>query len=58
MLNIDCVTLRLSLLRTVADAGEGSHYTDFDCKVMDYMGKLRREDTVKNYVSQTRTTRY
>jgi len=43
--------------RTVSDAGEGSHYTDFDCKVMDYMGKLRREDTVKNYVSQTRTTR-
>ena len=49
---------RIYLFRTVSDAGEGSHYTDFDCKVMDYMGKLRREDTMKNYVSQTRTTRY
>ena len=45
-------------LRTKPEASEGFHYTDFDCKVMDYMGRLKREDMVKNYVSQTRTIRY
>ena len=45
-------------LRPKPEASEGFHYTDFDCKVMDYMGRLKREDMVKNYVSQTRTIRY
>jgi len=31
-----------------------SHYTDFDCKVIDYMGKLDREDALRNYVSKSR----
>jgi len=34
---------------------EATHYTDFDCKVIDYMGKLDRQSEVKNYVSQART---
>lgn len=34
-------------------ATEGSHYTDFDCKVIDYMGKLDIQSEVKSYVSQT-----
>jgi len=38
-------------------SSEGFHYSDFDCKVMDYMGKLRREDTVKTHVSRNRAIR-
>ena len=38
-------------------ASEGFHYSDFDCKVMDYMGRLSREDTAKTYISQTRAMR-
>jgi len=44
-------------IRSRPEISEGFHYTDFDCKVMDYMGRLRKEDTVKNYVSQTRASR-
>jgi len=33
---------------------ETTHYTDFDCKVIDYMGKLDRQSEAKSYVSQAR----
>merc|ERR1712198_185129 len=33
---------------------ESSHYTDFDYKVINYMGQLAREDTVKSAVSRSR----
>jgi len=32
-----------------------SHHTDFDLKVIDYMGKLERDDALKSYVKQART---
>ena len=34
-----------------------TQYSDFDYKVLDYMGRLNREDMVRNYVSQTRASR-
>lgn len=34
--------------------GCDSHYTDFDCKVLDYSARLDRQETARNYVSQTR----
>ena len=30
------------------------NFTDFDYKVIDYMNKLERQDTVKTYVSEAR----
>jgi len=34
-----------------------TNYTDFDYKVMDYMGRLNREDVVRSNVSQARSYR-
>ena len=34
-----------------------THYTDFDYKVINYMGKLALEDTVKTSVSRAREER-
>lgn len=34
-----------------------SHYTDFDSKVIDYMGQLNTQDSVRNYVSSSRASR-
>jgi len=34
-----------------------THYTDFDYKVIDYMGKLDREDTLRSYVKESRNAR-
>eukprot|EP00090_Calanus_glacialis_P021220 TRINITY_DN3274_c0_g1_i5.p1 TRINITY_DN3274_c0_g1~~TRINITY_DN3274_c0_g1_i5.p1 ORF type:complete len:253 (-),score=61.62 TRINITY_DN3274_c0_g1_i5:164-922(-) len=36
---------------------EGSHFSDFDFKVIDYMGQLERQDMVKSQVTQTRYNR-
>lgn len=36
---------------------EYSHHTDFDLKVIDYMGQLQRDDAVRSYVSQSRESR-
>jgi len=33
---------------------ETTHYTDFDCKVMDYMGKLGKQEMAREAVSQAR----
>jgi len=33
------------------------HYTDFDCKVMDYMGRLNLQDSIRDQVSQARNSR-
>ena len=33
------------------------HYTDFDCKVLDYMARLERQDHVKTYVAQAKLER-
>lgn len=33
---------------------ETTHYTDFDCKVLDYMGKLGRQEDARMAVSQAR----
>jgi len=42
---------------TPAPAPEPTHFTDFDCKVIDYMSKLERQDSVKTYISETRHSR-
>ena len=36
----------------------GSHYTDFDYKVINYMAKLSGLDDIKQYVSTAKTLRY
>ena len=38
-------------------SSSSSHYTDFDYKVINYMGKLAMEDTVKTSVSRARVER-
>jgi len=35
----------------------GGHYTDFDYKVINYMGQLAREDTVKSSIARSRYER-
>lgn len=35
----------------------GSHYTDFDYKVINYMGQLAREDTAKSSIARSRYER-
>eukprot|EP00092_Neocalanus_flemingeri_P019333 GFUD01020940.1.p1 GENE.GFUD01020940.1~~GFUD01020940.1.p1 ORF type:complete len:252 (+),score=48.08 GFUD01020940.1:88-843(+) len=40
--------------RPAASQDNGFHYSDFDYKVIDYMGKLERQDMVKSYVSESR----
>lgn len=35
-----------------------THYTDFDCKVLDYMGRLEREDSIRSSVTSNRIERY
>jgi len=47
-------TTTTSYSRAKSVAADYSHYTDFDCKVLDYMGKLDRDDSVRNYVSMSR----
>lgn len=37
-------------------AADYSHHTDFDSKVIDYMGKLQSDDAVRSYVSRSRPT--
>ena len=36
---------------------ELQHYTDFDCKVIDYMSRLERQDHVKTYVARAKQSR-
>lgn len=36
---------------------EVHHYTDFDCKVIDYMSRLESQDHVKTYVAQAKQSR-
>ena len=36
----------------VTDADESRYYSDFDCKVLDYVGRLGREDAVRSAVSR------
>merc|ERR1711862_257702 len=36
---------------------QGYHYSDFDYKVIDYMGRLERQDMVKTLVSQSKYQR-
>jgi len=36
---------------------EIKHYTDFDCKVIDYMNRLERQDHVKTDVAQAKLSR-
>ncbi|XP_023330575.1 uncharacterized protein LOC111702976 isoform X2 [Eurytemora carolleeae] len=36
---------------------DDSHYTDYDGKVIDYMGKLNKDDALRSYVKQSRTSR-
>jgi len=43
--------------RPTLSPSEGFHYSDFDFKVIDYMGKLERQDMVKTIVSQSRCER-
>merc|ERR1711913_92784 len=43
---------RFQLSGTISPSVEPEikHYTDFDCKVIDYMNRLERQDHVKTYV--------
>merc|ERR1711970_879504 len=34
-----------------------THYSDFDYKVMDYMGRLDREDSIRSNINTTRVTK-
>jgi len=36
-------------------ASDYSHHTDFDLKVIDYMGRLERDDATRSYVKQSRS---
>ena len=48
-----------SISRTLSPSPkpELHHYTDFDCKVIDYMSRLERQDHVKTYVAQAKLSR-
>jgi len=46
-----------STSRSTSGYDQGYHYSDFDCKVIDYMGKLERQDMVKTLVSQSKYLR-
>jgi len=46
-----------STSRSTSGYDQGYHYSDFDCKVIDYMGKLERQDMVKTLVSQSKYQR-
>jgi len=37
-------------------ATDYSHHTDFDLKVIDYMGRLERDDATRSYVKQARSS--
>ena len=45
-------------LRSIVTPPPATHYSDFDYKVMDYMGRLDREDTVKSTITRSRIARY
>jgi len=38
-------------------AADYTHYSDFDAKVIDYMGRLSRDDATRSYVKQSRSCR-
>ena len=44
-------------IRSSRSSSVSSHYSDFDCKVVDYMNQLERQDTVKMLVSNSRQER-
>jgi len=44
--------------RSIVTPPPATHYSDFDYKVMDYMGRLDREDTVKSTITRARTDSY
>ena len=44
--------------RSIVTPPPATHYSDFDYKVMDYMGRLDREDTVKSTINQSMQQRY
>jgi len=46
-----------SVNRSSVSRLESTHYTDFDCKVMDYMGQLDRQQDLRNLVSHSRIKR-
>jgi len=43
--------------RSTSGYDQGYHYSDFDCKVIDYRGRLERQDMVKTLVSQSKNQR-
>ena len=45
-------------LRSIVTPPPATHYSDFDYKVMDYMGRLDRDDTVKSTINQSMQQRY
>ena len=51
--------VNISLCRTLSPSVEPElpHYTDFDCKVIDYMSRLERQDHVKTEVAQAKLSR-
>lgn len=54
----DTRTILSPARETQSSQDTGGHYTDFDYKVISYMGQLAREDTVKSSVTRSRYERY
>jgi len=46
-----------STIRPTSGYDQGYHYSDFDYKVIDYMGRLERQDMVRTLVSQSKYQR-
>jgi len=49
--NIESYSFQVSRAFSPSSEPEVHHYTDFDCKVIDYMSRLERQDHVKTYVA-------
>jgi len=43
--------------RCIVTPPPATHYSDFDYKVMDYMGRLDREDSIRSNINTTRVTK-
>merc|ERR1711872_1020933 len=44
--------------RCIVTPPPATQYSDFDYKVVDYMGRLDREDTIRNNINTTRVSKY
>jgi len=54
---VERFSFQVSRAFSSAPEPEVHHYTDFDCKVIDYMSRLERQDDIKTYVSEAKHSR-